>query len=334
MGFADRGRPRRSGRGAGPRSCARAAAPRRGAQPSGRRSLARRSSSRPPPTRPARAVEVAAGHPLAPLLRSARSRRPRRGRRPDRCRLRPPSRRSAARPPARRPFPRPASAPQSTARLTSPSTMAKAEIETNRSRSEAFAQPACRRTRSRAPSRPIATASGTTRWAGIAAAERRARRRPASSAAPPTAQTGGQAPALGFSGSWLEPVAGAPDRDQPRWPRGIGLDLLAQSAHVHGYGRGVAVIGDVPESVEQVDAAERDPGVLGKEVEQVELLRRQRDAPSPIERRLARRPDRCSDRRSSDRQARLPAARPARLLRRRIALTRATISRGENGLAT
>ena len=215
--------------------------------------------------------------------------------------------------------------------------MAKAEIETNRSRSEA--SPSQRPATAIASTvSAIATTQRLDQVAGIGCRRAPARRRRASSAAPRDRPARPQvaSPDSSFSGSWLEPVAGAPDRDQPARPRGIGLDLLAQPANVHGHGRGVAVIGDIPEPVEQVDAAERDPrGSSARKCEQVELLRRQRAAAEPASGRLARR--------RIDVQiaeARVAAAASAAggaasvCSPRRIALTRATISRGENGLAT
>ena len=62
----------------------------------------------------------------------------------------------------------------------------------------------------------------------------------------------------------LPPVADTPDRDQPDRHRGIGLDLLAQPAYVHGHRRLVAE-GPPPHLLEQLVARERLAGMGDQE---------------------------------------------------------------------
>src|SRR5215471_10450110 len=75
----------------------------------------------------------------------------------------------------------------------------------------------------------------------------------------------------------VELVAHAPHDLDVRGPAGVALDLLAQSANVHGDRALVAEEVAVPDGVEQLVAAERLPTVSHEEVQQVELLRGQID---------------------------------------------------------
>src|SRR5579884_2183601 len=71
----------------------------------------------------------------------------------------------------------------------------------------------------------------------------------------------------------VEAVAGAPDRDDVPRLGGIGLDLLAQPAHVRRHG--AAVTKRSPDKLEQVVAAEHLPRMLDEHPQQCELARRQ-----------------------------------------------------------
>ena len=131
---------------------------------------------------------------------------------------------------------------------------------------------------------------------------------------------------VGADPSSVQPVADAPHRGE----RQVVAELLAELAHVDVDGALVADPAVAPHAVEQLPAAEGEALVFEQVGEQVELAGREGDRRA-VEPRLA----------AAD--VDLDAARPcgtagwlARLPsdRRRSAFTRATSSRGENGLVT
>ena len=132
--------------------------------------------------------------------------------------------------------------------------------------------------------------------------------------------------------SWFPPVADAPDRHQVSWVRRIVLDLLAQPPDVDRDRRGVAVAA-APHPLEQLLATERPAGVAHEVDQQLELPGGERDDLAVATGLVGGDVDL---HRPGVEQRRRPAPTgwSGALARRSTALTRATSSRGENGLAT
>src|SRR3954454_11527572 len=77
--------------------------------------------------------------------------------------------------------------------------------------------------------------------------------------------------------SGLELVAQAADGEQEGRVRRVGLDLGAQPLDVDVEGLGVAHVVRAPDPVDQLHAGEHAAGIAHQELQQVELLERQRD---------------------------------------------------------
>src|SRR5436309_13359042 len=67
--------------------------------------------------------------------------------------------------------------------------------------------------------------------------------------------------------SWVEPVADAPHGDEMSGGRRVALDLLAQTADVDSDGIRAPLVGEVPELLEEIPAAEHVSWVAREQME-------------------------------------------------------------------
>src|SRR5687767_4726510 len=75
-----------------------------------------------------------------------------------------------------------------------------------------------------------------------------------------------------------ELVAQPPDRDQMPGVMGIGLDLLTEALHMHVEGLGVTDVVGAPDVLDQEQPGEQAILTTQERLEQLELLRWERDA--------------------------------------------------------